>query len=52
MSGTLTVQNTPFFHQVANQVAAFHGATLEPESSFSGFPRLFPCPSVPADFPI
>ena len=31
MSGTLSVENAAFFCQMADEVTAFHRATLEPE---------------------
>ncbi len=52
MSGTLAVENTAFFSQMADEVAAFHGATLEPGFFSSGFPRLSLCLLVPAGFPV
>jgi hypothetical protein len=52
MSGTLTVENTAFFYQMADEVTAFHRAILEPEFFFSGFPHPTLCLSVPAEFPI
>jgi len=52
MFGTLAVKNAAFFYQMADEVAAFHEATLEPESFSSGFRRLFFGLSVPAGFPV
>ena len=52
MFGALPVENTASFCQVADEVTASHGATLEPESFFSGFPHLNLCLLAPADFPI
>ncbi len=52
VSGALSVENTAFFCQMADEVTAFHGVTFEPESFFSGFLHLTLCFSVPAGFPV
>ena len=48
--GTFAVENTAFFYQMADEVTAFHGATLEPGIFFSGFLRLFLYLSVLSGF--
>ena len=52
MFGTFAVENAAFFCQTADEVTAFHGATLGLGFFSSGFPHLTLYLSIPAGFPV